>query len=105
MSENPASNLIGPAVGLPCEMVEGDLLLVRRVGLPGAAASTVAISAVVKEPDFDLEGEVDLDEKYFSTIILTPMNARRLIAVLLAVVDEVDGNFTELLPWDFEEDE
>lgn len=104
MSEDPMYNLVGPAVGFQCAAEPTDHLEARRVGIPGTTGAAVAITAVAVEPDFAPEVIGD-ESRWSTTIVLDPANARRLIGALLHMVDEADGAFTEMLPWDDDEED
>ena len=97
--------IVGPSVSLPCSAEPPDHLTVRRVGYPGLENAAVAITTLVEEPDFAVTDGED-DEVFVATIVLTPSDARRLIAALLHMADEADGNFTTIMPWkEWEQDD
>lgn len=101
---DPLSFLIGPAFVFGCEVEESDHIEVRRVGIPGVKGAAVAVTSVVDEADFDVSNSPDgQDAAFTSTVVLSTTDTRKLIAVLLSLVDECDGVFTSVLPWDEEE--
>lgn len=96
MTDDPLGAYFGETHNFDCIVEEGDRLEVRRVGLKSNPKAAIAITGLVAVPDFP-ESDEDFDTLTAASVVLDPRSARRLVAVLLDLIDEVTGDFTELL--------
>lgn len=75
-----------------CDFMPGDGIAVRRVGIPGDDDAVVSVDITVGE------GQWDEDGRWITSVLLTPMDARRIAAALLDFADDCDGQFSSFLP-------